>query len=177
MIVSSQRLKHRLQQFWGALFAAPRPRQLARAQRLLTIRQMDLFHQLQPSEQAHALKVMEQLLVAGHTQHDLLVAALLHDVGKAQHKLCLWQRVCIVLLRAIFPKKAKMWGQGLPRGWKRPLVVAEQHPAWGAAAASAVGASTMTANLIRRHQESDSLDLAQLEDRLLLALRIADQQS
>jgi len=37
--------------------------------------------------------------------------------------------------------------------WRKAFVVAAQHPQWGAEMAAAVGASSLAATLIRRHQE------------------------
>ena len=63
---------------------------------------------------------------------DLLAAALLHDVGKSRFPLRLWERVLIVSLKAFFPDRATRWGVGAAKGWRRALVVAAQHPTWGA---------------------------------------------
>lgn len=41
-----------------------------------------LFASMQPADQRHCLDVFEQLLTVGHTDDDLLAAALLHDCGK-----------------------------------------------------------------------------------------------
>jgi len=89
----------------------------------------------------------------GEEQPDLLAAALLHDVGKSDHPLHIWERVVIVLGKAFFPGQVRRWGQGEPTGWRRPFVVAEQHPAWGADMAAEAGASPTTATLIRHHQD------------------------
>jgi hypothetical protein len=135
--------------------------------------QMALFTGMQPSEQAHALSVHRQLVDQGETSPDLLVAALLHDVGKSCNPLRLWERVLIVLAKAIFPAQSRRWGhssteragQGV---WKRAFVVAEQHPAWGAVLAAEAGASPRTVALIRQHQEPASAQ-ADLETRRLLS--------
>jgi hypothetical protein len=56
------------------------------------------------------------------------------------------------------------WGQGQPRGLRRPFVVATQHPAWGADLSAAAGASARTCDLIRRHvSPADDPDLATLQ--------------
>jgi putative nucleotidyltransferase with HDIG domain len=108
---------------------------------------------MQPGEQAHSLAVFRRLQDQGETDRDLLAAALLHDVGKSRCLLRLWERVFIVLARGLAPRRARLWGQGAPRGWRRSLVVAEQHPEWGAQMAQKAGATTRTLELIRRHQE------------------------
>jgi hypothetical protein len=142
---------------------------------------MALFCSMQASEQAHALRVMGQLRSDRLEHPDLLAAALLHDVGKICYPLHVWERVIIVLVRALFPSKARQWGKGEisvdPRrypAWRRPFVVAEQHPAWGADLALKAGASSLAAALIRRHQNLFTSKVVNLEDQLLLQLQAAD---
>jgi hypothetical protein len=114
---------------------------------------MDLFYQMQPGEQAHSLEIYEQLLAQGETSPDLLAAALLHDVGKTRYPLQSWERAEIVIAKKLLPKRARQWGLGTPAGWKRPFVVAERHPEWGADMAAQAGASEMTVQLVLRHQD------------------------
>jgi hypothetical protein len=143
---------------------------------------MELFGHMQSSEQAHSLLVFNQLLAQREMQEDLLGAALLHDVGKSRFPLRIWERVLIVLGKALVPERAADWGQGEPRGWKRPFVVAEKHPDWGAEMASAAGASPLAVSIIQRHQ--DVFDPAQrahggersLEDQLLYKLQEIDNE-
>jgi hypothetical protein len=175
------RLLYRARQFWHALGAAPSPASLEEAQSILNPAQMALFRSMQASEQAHALRVMGQLRSQGLVHPDLLVAALLHDVGKSCFPLNLWERVIIVLVRAFFPAKARQWGNGDISGdpkrytaWRKPFVVAEQHPAWGAEMAIKAGVSSLAAALIRRHQNFFASKIVSLEDQLLVQLQAAD---
>jgi len=71
-----------------------------------------------PSDQRHSLNVYRTLLAEGQTSQDLLVAALLHDVGKAGGQLRLWHRVAIVLLRAFWPAALDYLSRGQARGWR-----------------------------------------------------------
>jgi hypothetical protein len=170
---------YRARQFFMALRAtAPSSEGLEKARSVLTEEQMSVFGRLQPSEQAHSLAVLGALLEQGENNPDLLVAALLHDVGKLCHPLRLWERVMIVISQLIFPRQLKKWGEGLPYGVKRPFVVAEQHPVWGAELVAEAGASPLAVALVRRHQQAlaPAANLS-LEDRLLLALQSADNQN
>jgi len=144
---------YRARQFWAALTAAPKPADLVAVKRVLAPALMDLFRRMQASEQVHSLEVYYRLLNQGEQDDDLLIAALLHDVGKTCYPLHLWERVGIVLGKAFFPRQVKAWGKGEARGWRRALVVAENHAAWGAAMAADAGASPRVVELIRRHQE------------------------
>jgi hypothetical protein len=175
------RLLYRARQFWHALGAAPSPASLEEAQSILNPAQMALFRSMQASEQAHALRVMVQLRSQGSVPPDLLVAALLHDVGKNCYPLGVWVRVIIVLVRAFFPAMARQWGNvdisGDPKrnpAWRKPFVVAEQHPVWGAEMALKADVSPLAAALIRRHQNFFASKVVNLEDQLLLQLQAAD---
>ena len=176
------RVRYRIHQFIRALWASADPEELASAQTILTPEQMALFKRMQPGEQAHALSVYSQLVAHGETVPDLLVAALLHDVGKSCHPLRLWERVLIVLARAILPKQAGRWGNSSPqpvarRFWTRPFVIAEQHPAWGADLAASVGASPRAVTLIRLHQDSPSSVTDVEVKRLLVKLQAVDDST
>lgn len=134
---------------------------------------------MQPSEQAHSLHIYHQLRCQGVQDPDLLVAALLHDVGKSCSPLSIWERSLIVIAKALLPHRFARWGAGKPEGWRRPFVVAEQHPAWGAEMAAAAGAPPLAVSLIRRHAEkipSSKLPL-NCEDQLLELLQRVDNES
>jgi hypothetical protein len=189
-----ERIGYRARQFWSALRAVPDPADLQLAQTYLNSRQMELFVSMQPSEQVHSLQVFKQLyLQASQTSaqgedhySDLLVAGLLHDVGKSRQPLFLWERVLIVLVHAIFPQRMKRWGR-LPEhnqeeanrkftrlNWRRPFIVAEQHPRWGAEMVASAGASPLATSLILRHQQEISAPPITLEERYLHQLQSVD---
>ena len=163
------RLVYRSRQFWKASFGRPPRIESGRLLPYLSPEQVVLFRRMQPSEQAHAFQVLERLEASGQHDRDLLAAALLHDVGKCLHPLSLWDRVLIVLGMHLFPGTARRWGEGQPRGLRRPFVVAAHHPDWGADLAARAGASPPTVELIRCHHTPSPAD-----DSLLAALRQAD---
>jgi hypothetical protein len=178
--MNAARLLYRTRQFWQALRSTPSFEDSELIQSILTGPQLDLFRQLQASEQAHSLRVFRALLEQGETQGDLFVAALLHDVGKSRFRLKLWERIAIVLVKAVCPGCAERWGTGHPAGWRRAFVVSAQHPGWGAEMAAAAGASPLTQALIRRHQEDRRearVGPESLEDRLLAKLVLVDDES
>ncbi len=180
--MSVMRVRYRVRQFWHALWARPSPASLTAAREVLNPRQMALFAQMIPSEQAHAVQVLHTLQRRCAEQSpppppDLWVAALLHDVGKVRYPLRVWERVLIVLGKALFPRQAKAWGARPPTGLARPFVVAAQHPVWGAELSAVCGTTPLALALIRRHQTPVSGNGQSEEDRLLKMLQIADDQN
>jgi putative nucleotidyltransferase with HDIG domain len=192
------RIYYRIGQFWRALYDKPAPDDLAKAQEMLTPQLMTLFSRQSPSEQAHSLSLLRRLCEQGWVHEDLMLAALLHDIGKSRYPLHLWERVLIVLAKALIPKLVKVWGSGELDFWNKPFVVAEKHASWGAEMAETAGASALTVALIRRHQEplpiTDEMngqttqnvieidkiieiDRTTLEDELLSRLILLDDES
>ena len=172
---------YRTRQFWHALRAAPTTEDLALARSVLTPPLQALFLQMQEGEQAHSIQVLRKIMQTGGAPVDLKVAALLHDVGKTCYPLDLWERVVIVVARAVFPGQVKHWGQGPAKGWRRPFAVSEQHAAWGEEMAAKAGASALACALIRRHQEYQlpkrSRSSLITEDQLLVQLQLFDNES
>ncbi len=171
---------YRVSQVWNALTARPDKDSLKAVECLLSSELMELFSRMQPSEQVHCLQVYGKLKASGETNQDLLTAALLHDVGKIRSPIRIWERVEVVLLKKFFPEKVKEWGNGSISTWRKPFVVAQNHPEWGAELASRAGASVLTVALIRRHQETEQekkLNYFSEEDCLLAKLQVFDNES
>jgi putative nucleotidyltransferase with HDIG domain len=168
------RVGHRTRQFWNALWGEPQPEQLDLARQRLTPAQFELFQRLQPSEMSHALAMCEHLVAQGDDDPDLLVAALLHDIGKASHPLRIWERVLIVLGQKVFPQRSTGWGLGEPQGWRRAFVIAAQHAAWGVDMVAKVGASPLVLAMIRYHQDKVPGHFREEERELFAKLQAVD---
>lgn len=168
---------YRARQFW--LDITPKPLSdsaLVEIQAHLTAAEYDLFKEYEKSDQQHAYQVMRQLKQNEYINEELLTAALLHDVGKSRFKLSVWDRVWPVLVKKMAPNLYRRWGAAAPTGWKRPFVVINQHPAWGAEMARAVGSHPVVVSLIQRHQETLS-SIKTEEDQLLSLLQWSDNQN
>jgi hypothetical protein len=182
--MTAARLRYRTRQFWNYLGAKTPPVDEGQVRQVLGARLAEVFARLQPGEQAHCFQVYRRLAERGESDPDLLAAALLHDAGKSRFPLRLWERVWIVVGKALLPKQAQDWGQswneaqGAPAGLRRAFVIAEQHPAWGARMAEEAGAREQVVRLIRRHQERLPQDRAfSREERRLLALQSVDDEN
>jgi hypothetical protein len=168
---------YRARQFWNAIRAAPSQQDLDEVHTILSPGEMDLFEQMQPGEQAHSIAVMRRLQAQADEEQDLLVAALLHDVGKSLYPLRVWERVWIVLVGAVSPAWLARLGSGELRTWRRPFVVAMQHPAWGADLARGQGTSPLAVELIRQHQNYLHVQTVYSTETLLRKLQAADGDS
>ncbi|MBN1318074.1 MAG: HD domain-containing protein [Anaerolineales bacterium] len=148
---------YRVWQFFQALFARPLSEtDLREIRSVLSPAQQALFIKMSVNDQQHSLGVMRHLYNEGHRNPDVLIAALLHDVGKAYISLGLIERSLVVLAHFLRPSLAQRWGcQEIEdsSSWKRPFIVYEKHPAWGAEMAKAVGCSPLTVKLIRFHHQ------------------------
>lgn len=115
----------------------------------LTPAQVALFERMHVADQRHGLDVVATLRRDGATDHDLLVAGLLHDAGKGATGV--WPRVAYSLGQAY---GAWIWrAAGAIPGFGAPLARLRDHAALSAALAADAGCSAATVDLIR-HQEA-----------------------
>jgi hypothetical protein len=137
-----------------------------------------LFQRMRPSDQQHAVAVLNTLQEQGQIHPALRQAALLHDVGKAMGQ-PLFYRVLIVLLKRFWPAGLQRLSAGSLAGpaWRRPFVVHAQHPAIGARWAAAAGCDDLVVALIRCHQSVPAQPADTLLAKLHQALFAADNQN
>jgi putative nucleotidyltransferase with HDIG domain len=159
------RVRYRAVQFFTTFWTSFRPVAVAYAARHLDPALLRLFRRMSRAEQHHGIAICRALEAQGYSDPDLLVAALLHDVGKVQAPPRLWDRVIAVLGEHYAPQWAARRSLGEPRGLNRGFVVRRRHAAWGAALAEQAGAPARVAALIRRHHDpaGDDVELAALQ--------------
>ncbi len=164
-MVTWARVRYRVAQFFTTLWTSFRPVDVAYAARHLDPALLGLFRRMSRAEQHHGIAICRALQAQGYADSDLLVAALLHDVGKIQAPPRLWDRVIAVLGEHFAPQRAARWSVGEPRGLRRGFVVRRMHAEWGAALAEQAGASSRSVNLIRHHHDpaGDDVELAALQ--------------
>jgi putative nucleotidyltransferase with HDIG domain len=177
------RILYRIRQFWRIFSTQTSLLELERTQARLSPEQWELFTQLQPSEKDHAVAMFRRLLEQGETQPDLLVAALLHDIGKLRYRMNPLERAMVVMVHSINPKQSQRWGSLPPNGWdslpgwRKAFIVAEQHAGWGAEMARQAGATPLTGTLIREHHHPHRHEANSIENSLLRKLWVVDNES
>jgi hypothetical protein len=132
----------------------------AEVERWLPASAHTLFRTMTVADQQHSLRVCRGLQARGCQERDMLAAALLHDVGKAEGRVPFWTRPTIVLgkrllpnllLRSVLPPGQNEHNQG-PR-WRRSLSYAWYHAEVGALQAAAAGLSERAVLYIRTHHQ------------------------
>jgi putative nucleotidyltransferase with HDIG domain len=118
-----------------------------------------LFQTMSLADQRHSLRVCQGLQARGCDEAEMLAAALLHDVGKAQGRVPFWTRPVIVLGKLLFPRllaRVTVYpskGRPLSR-WRRALSYAWYHAEVGAELATQAGLSERAVLYIRTHHKS-----------------------
>ena len=126
------------------------------------------FVALPPFDQQHLCRVANHLRAHGVTEPEVIVAGLLHDIGKSdgQHHVHLSDRVAKVLLKRISPNMLQQVSDRYPNGPFTGLALTMRHPEIGAQIAGELGCSERTCWLIRNHEAESDLgdpDLARLQ--------------
>jgi hypothetical protein len=171
------RLRYRVIQFLRALQDRPSASELAFVRAHLPSELLSLFERMSPSDQAHSIRVCQSLLENGHSDAELLAAALLHDVGKSLVRPNILERVLVVLANRIAPKQVLKWSEGQAIGWRRAFVIAHKHPQWGADLVAERGGPEVTVYLIRHHQRSSTEPLNDSLSHRLSLLQAADSDN
>jgi hypothetical protein len=119
-------------------------------------------------DRQHLCRVANHLEAQGVTDRDLLVAGLLHDIGKSDGdtRVRLADRVAKVLFRRFSPGTLATIARNYPNGRFSGLALTVLHPEIGARRARELGCSERTCWLIRHHEETSDLgdpDLSRLQ--------------
>jgi hypothetical protein len=131
----------------------------AEVARWLPAQAQALFNTMSAADQRHSLRVCRGLQERGCMDREMLAAALLHDVGKAEGRVPFWTRPAIVVGKRLAPGLlSRLTTYPIDdgcKGWRRSLSYAWHHAGVGADLAVAAGLSRQAVLYIRTHHQSD----------------------
>lgn len=145
---AASRPRYRAQQYAKGLFARVRADEAATVRALLSPVEVRLFLGMQRRDQRHSLDLFRALAAEGASR-DSLVAALLHDVGKAE--LHDWQRIVFVLLEAVRPGLGRRLEAESGPSWRTGLWRLRHHARLGAERLAAAGCSPRVVEIVAAH--------------------------
>jgi len=129
-------------------------------QRWLPTSALTLFDTMSHADQQHSLRVCHGLQAQGSVERDMLAAALLHDVGKAQGRVPFWTRPVIVLGKLC-----------APRLLMRIIVPLTEFKSVGTASSRPSGIPTNDENVMKRSLQNMSSNPRKQHDTLVAARR------
>jgi predicted HD phosphohydrolase len=150
----------RIQQVAEGILPKPHPAEERVTRDLLTPSTQALFDRLPVHDRRHLVAVTLKLQQAGVDDRDLLVASLLHDVGKADERghVTLMHRIAKVMLEEVSPQTLDWLARPGNGRLRHGFQLAVEHASLGAAQAERAGCSARAVWLIRNHESMGSPD-------------------
>ncbi|MCK9496273.1 MAG: HDIG domain-containing protein [Dehalococcoidia bacterium] len=141
------RARYRVHQFTRGLRPHLAPGEIAEAREVLSEAEFRLFMGAQARDRRHSVDLYRLLLSAGASR-PMLVAALVHDVGKGD--IATWHRVAFVILG---PLNGVLAAPSGPR-WRRALWRLRHHARLGAEMLRRAGSSARVVEIVERHTDA-----------------------
>src|SRR3546814_355609 len=145
------RSRYRVRQFTRGLRPHLRAAEVAEARGRLSRGEFELFLNAQPRDRRHSIDLYRLLQQQGASD-PMLVAALMHDVGKGQ--IATWHRVAFVLLGPL----SGIVGSQTGARWRRAIWRLRHHARLSAEMLHRVGSSPRVIAIVAAHTRSHSTD-------------------
>jgi putative nucleotidyltransferase with HDIG domain len=145
------RARYRIRQFTRGLRPHLSAGEIAEARGRLSAMEFALFLNAQPRDRRHSMDLYELLRAQG-ASNEMLVAALVHDVGKGH--IATWHRVAFVALGPLNGVLASPTGAR----WRRALWRLRTHAETGAEMLRRAGSSARVVAIVEAHTRSRSSD-------------------
>lgn len=143
------RARYRVRQFTRGLRPHLSATEVAEARSRLSKAEFDLFLNAQPRDRRHSMDLYRVLQRQGAADA-MLVAALVHDVGKG--RIATWHRVAFVVFG---PLNAVLAAPSGPR-WRRALWRLRHHARLGAEMLRRAGSSPRVVEIVEAHTDAAS---------------------
>jgi hypothetical protein len=165
---------HRVRQTFAALTVRPDTQCAELVEKVLSPNQAAAFRELAAHDQAHLCRVAQQIGGTSNRNTELIVAALLHDIGKVSDRgrVRLPDRIAKVLLANYAPNLLARLAIRPANRALEGLSLAVHHAALGAERAAKLGCSPRTCWLIAHHDDAGSFS-----DQDLCLLVAADRET
>ncbi len=149
---------YRIQQFFKSLFVTKAMVDMEFVREHLTSAQEGVFLRMQAYDRYHSVLFAKTLITNVYrVQEDLIVAALLHDVGKSRYPINSFHRMGAVVARKFAPALMEKEDNQEVTFLNRTVLVSNHHAEWSEEMARIAGVSELTAWIIAHH-EDETLD-------------------
>lgn len=154
------RLRYRVRQFTRGLRPHLAPSEVAEARGRLSPEEFRLFLHARPRDRRHSMDLYHLLRRAGAAgqpaSEEMLVAALLHDVGKGE--IDTWHRIAFVVLNGVSPAFVSLLAAREGARWRRALWRLKHHAELSAEMLRRVGTAPRVIAIVAAHTQPDSDD-------------------
>lgn len=147
---------YRIQQFFKSVFVTKSMVDMAYVRDHLTPGQEGLFLRMQAYDRYHSVLFAKTLQSSVYrVPEDLIIAALLHDVGKSRYPINSFHRMMAVIVNKFAPQWMEKASLEKMTFFNRTFLVAKHHAQWSEEMVRSVGVSERSAWVIAHHEDKE----------------------
>lgn len=164
----------RIKQFIKSFFVKIKPIDYNLLNKYLNQKERELFFKLAKRDQRHSFDTIWKLINRGYDEKDLLKFALLHDIGKKEGRINLFNRISYVILERLWPEYiVKLNIDSKRKSFKNGLYCLKNHPRIGADLLAEIGEDQEIIEWVKEHHNLEAIKM----NKNLKSLREADDKS